>query len=159
MLIHELRKLARAEEFFNSGDDGPNVDKILRSDDIRVLSGHAFFNDAFHAAHADAELILKKFADGANSAITEVVNIVSVGKASEKFKEERNGSNDIENGKSAKAFEVKGRRSKDSKRPARRENRNAEKVKIRERGVFKVVIREQVALLKRKKRASESFPK
>ena len=59
MLIHELGELGGAEEFFNSGDDGSDIYKVLRSDDIYVLSGHTFTDDAFHTGHPDTELILE----------------------------------------------------------------------------------------------------
>ena len=58
VLIHKLRKLRGSEKFLNGGDDGTNVDKVLRSDDFRILSSHAFANDALHAAHANTELVL-----------------------------------------------------------------------------------------------------
>lgn len=76
MLIHELGKLGGAEEFFNGGDDGTNIYKILRGNDFCVLSSHTFADDAFHTGHADTELILEKFTDGADAAITEVVDVV-----------------------------------------------------------------------------------
>ena len=76
MLIHELRQLRRAEKFFNRRDDRANVNQILRRDDIGVLRSHAFAHDAFHAAHADTELVLQKFADRTHAPIAEVVDIV-----------------------------------------------------------------------------------
>ena len=59
MLVHELRELRGAEEFFNSGGDGSDIDEVLRGEDIRILSSHTFFNDAFHTGHTESKLILE----------------------------------------------------------------------------------------------------
>ena len=77
MLIHELTKLRGAKELFDSGDDGSDIDKVLRSDDLDVLCRHTFFDNAFHTAHANTELIKQEFTDSADAAIAKVVDIVA----------------------------------------------------------------------------------
>ena len=48
MLVHKLGKLARAEEFFNSGNDGFNINQYLWGNNIGVLGRHSVFNHPFH---------------------------------------------------------------------------------------------------------------
>ena len=76
VLIHKLRQLRRAEELFHCRDHRSNVDQNLRRDDVGVLDRHAFADDALHSRQADPVLILKKFADRADTSIAEVINVV-----------------------------------------------------------------------------------
>src|ERR1700730_15159837 len=75
-LIHELRELTAAEEFFHGGDDRANIDEGVGRGLSRLLYAHALFDDALHTQEADAELALDKLADAAHAAIAQVVNVV-----------------------------------------------------------------------------------
>ena len=76
VLVHELGQLAAAEEFLDGGYDRTDVDQGLRRDDVHVLNGHTFADDAFHAGQADAELVLQQFADAAYAAVAQMVDVV-----------------------------------------------------------------------------------
>jgi hypothetical protein len=75
-LIHELRKLRRAEELFDRGDDGTDVDQRLRCDRLDVLGRHALTHDTLHARQTDAQLVLDQLAHRADATVGEVVLIV-----------------------------------------------------------------------------------
>ena len=75
-LVHELRKLRGTEEFLDRGHNRANVNKRLRCKLVGILRVHAFTRVAFHARKANAELVLNKFAHGANTAVTKVVDII-----------------------------------------------------------------------------------
>ncbi|MPM20381.1 hypothetical protein SDC9_66810 [bioreactor metagenome] len=75
-LIHELRQRRGSEELLNGGDDRPDVDEGLRRDDLHVLGGHTLFDYALHAGKPNAELVLQKLTDRADTAVAEVVNVV-----------------------------------------------------------------------------------
>ena len=114
VLIHKLGELGRAEEFFNSGNDRANIDKILGGNNIGVLSGHAFFDNAFHTAHTNTELILKKFADGADTAVAKMVNIVFKPRVAHKGEDVINSGDNIGNAKCAVIGNGKSRGTKHS---------------------------------------------
>jgi hypothetical protein len=75
-LIHELRELAGAKEFAQGGHHRADVDQRNRGKLLLVTDGHAFFDNALHAAQADAQFILNQFANRLDAAIAEVVNII-----------------------------------------------------------------------------------
>ena len=78
VLVHELRELRCSEELLDRGGDGTDVDERLGRDCLDVLRGHALTNDALHARKTRADLVLNQFANGANSTVTEVVDVVDV---------------------------------------------------------------------------------
>ena len=77
-LVHELRQLRGAKELLDGRDDGTVVDERLGRDVVRVLRGHVLADDALHAAHADAELVLDKLAHGADATVAKVVDVVGL---------------------------------------------------------------------------------
>ncbi len=76
-LVHELAELRAAKEFAYRGHNRLGVDQIVRHGRRHFLvHAHLFLDGAFHADQADAELVFEQFANGANAAITEVVDVV-----------------------------------------------------------------------------------
>ena len=77
-LVHELRQLGGAVELLDGGHDRSDVDQGLRRDVVHVLGGHALADDALHAAHADAELVLHQLADRAHATVAKVVDVIEL---------------------------------------------------------------------------------
>ena len=77
-LVHELRKLRRTEELLDCSNNWTDVDQRLWSDVVCVLRCHALTNNALHAAHTNAELILDQLANGTDAAVAKVVNVIKV---------------------------------------------------------------------------------
>ncbi len=76
-LVHELRKLRRPEKLADRSRHRLCIDKIARHRGKHVLlNGHLFLDRPLHAFEADAELILKQFANGANAPVAEMIDIV-----------------------------------------------------------------------------------
>ena len=75
-LIHELRKLRRAEELAHGGGGRLRVDQILRHDRVDIDRGHALLDGALHAQQAEAILIFHQFADRTNAAVAEMIDVV-----------------------------------------------------------------------------------
>ena len=77
-LVHELGQRRRTEELFNSRHNRADVYKRCGRDLIGFLrlQSHALFDHALHTGEADTELILKQFADGTDTAVAEVVDVV-----------------------------------------------------------------------------------
>src|SRR5690606_8252839 len=78
VLVHELRQLAGSEELLDRGDDGAHVDQGLRRDRLDVLRGHALAHDTLHTRQTRADLVLDELTDGADTAVTEVVDVIDV---------------------------------------------------------------------------------
>ena len=76
VLIHKLRKLARTEELFDSRSNGLCVDHILRHETFGVGHAQTLFHSAFYADQTNAELILRHLANGANAAVTQVIDVI-----------------------------------------------------------------------------------
>ena len=78
-LIHELRQLRRSEELADCGDDRLRVDQVVRhGGDHFLVHRHLFLDRAFHAHQTDAELVLEQFADRANAAIAEMIDVIDL---------------------------------------------------------------------------------
>ena len=75
-LVHELRKLRRAEELAHRGRSGLRVDQVLRHDGVDLDRRHALLDGALHAQQTDAVLVLHQLADRAHAAVAEVVDVV-----------------------------------------------------------------------------------
>ena len=75
-LVHELRKLARTEEFADGGADRLGIDQILRRKTVAFRLIQTLLDGAFNAHQAGAELIFREFADAADTTVAEVVNVV-----------------------------------------------------------------------------------
>src|SRR5439155_823823 len=76
VLVHELRQLARAEEFLDRGHNRASVDQGRRRDRVRVADRHALLDDPLHPDEAHAELVLQELAHRSNAAVAEVVDVV-----------------------------------------------------------------------------------
>jgi len=77
-LIHELRQLRGAEELTHRGCRGFGVDQVLRHHRVDIDRGHALLDGALHAQQSDAVLIFHQFADRADAAVAEMVDVVDV---------------------------------------------------------------------------------
>ena len=77
-LIHELRELRGAEELLERRHDRPDVDDRLRRDRVDVLGGHPLADDALHPVQADADRLLDQLANGAQTAVAEVLVLVEI---------------------------------------------------------------------------------
>ena len=77
-LIHELRELTGAKELAQRGDHRPDVNQGNRRNLVLVANGHALFDDALHAAQADAQFILDQFTHRLYAAVAKVINIILV---------------------------------------------------------------------------------
>ena len=77
-LIHELRKLAGAEELAHGGHGGLGVDQVVGHDSRDVHARHTLLDGALHTQEADAVLVFQQFADRAHAAVAEVVDIVNL---------------------------------------------------------------------------------
>ena len=77
-LIHKLRQRRRSEELLDCCGDRADIDQALRSDDIQILQSHALADHTLHTAETDTELVLKQFADTADTTVTQVVDIISI---------------------------------------------------------------------------------
>src|SRR5579885_3292694 len=76
-LVRDLAELRRGEEFADGGHHGLGVDQVVRHGGGHFLiHAHLFLDGALHADQADAELVFEQFADGANAAVSEVVDVV-----------------------------------------------------------------------------------
>src|SRR5689334_22438442 len=75
-LVHELRKLAAAEEFLHGCHDRANINERIGSGLSWLLNAHTLLDYALHTQEANAELGLNEFADAADATIAQVVDIV-----------------------------------------------------------------------------------
>ncbi len=78
VLVHELAQLRSSEELLQRSGDRTNVDQRLRGDGVDVLGGHAVAHDTLHAAHTGAKLVLHQLADGTQTTVAEVVDVVGL---------------------------------------------------------------------------------
>ena len=76
VLVHELRELRGAEEFLHRGRDRLGVDHFLRHERLGFRDRQALLDGALDAHEADAEGVLRHFADAAHAAVAEVVDVV-----------------------------------------------------------------------------------
>ena len=95
VLVHELRKRGRTEELADSGNNGSDVDKCLRGERLAVLNGHSLLDDLVHSCKADAQLVLEKLADAAESSVAEMVNVVCYAHAVRQGEQIVDGSENI----------------------------------------------------------------
>src|SRR5882762_4353962 len=80
-LVHELRELRRPEELANRGHDRLRVDQVVGHRGGHFLvDRHLLLDGALHPDQPDAELVLEELADGADTAVAQVVDVVHVGR-------------------------------------------------------------------------------
>ncbi|KAF5050873.1 hypothetical protein DSECCO2_425020 [anaerobic digester metagenome] len=75
-LIHELGQLRCAEELLEHGRDRLGVDQVMGHERSDFLKAHALLDGALHANEADAVLVLDQFANRADAAVPEVIDVV-----------------------------------------------------------------------------------
>src|ERR1017187_1769857 len=76
-LVHELRKLARPEEFADGRHHRLGVHQVVRHGRRHLLvDAHLLLDGALHAHQADAELVLQQLADRAHAAIAQMIDVV-----------------------------------------------------------------------------------
>ena len=76
-LIHELRKLARAEELPHSGCHRLGVDQITRHRGLHLLMDrHLLLDRALHALETDTKLIFQQLAHRAHTPVSQVIDVV-----------------------------------------------------------------------------------
>ncbi len=91
-LIHELRKLARSEEFADGRHHRLGVHQVVRHGRRHFLvDRHLFLDGALHAHQADAELVFEQFAHRAHAAVAEVIDIVHRADALAQFQQVADG--------------------------------------------------------------------
>ena len=78
VLVHELRELGGSEELLDRSNHRANIDQGLRGDRLDVLGGHTFTYNALHTGQAGADLVVDQFADRADAAVAEVVDVIDV---------------------------------------------------------------------------------
>ena len=76
VLVHKLRQLTGAKEFFDRSGNWLGVDKVLRHQAFALRHGQTLFNRALNTHKTDSELVLRHLANGADSAVSKVVDIV-----------------------------------------------------------------------------------
>ncbi len=94
-LVHELRQLARAEEFAHSRGRGFRVDQVLWHHCVDFDAGHTFLDRTFHPQKANAILVFHQFTDGTHTAIAQVVNIVDVAAPVAQINKRLDAGNDV----------------------------------------------------------------
>ena len=66
VLIHKLRQLTGAKEFFDRSGNWLGVDKVLRHQAFALRHGQTLFNRALNTHKTDSELVLRHLANGAD---------------------------------------------------------------------------------------------
>ncbi len=77
-LVHELAELGRTEELPHRCRGRLGVDQILRHHRIDLDGAHPLPDRTFHAQQADTVLVLHQLADGADTAVAEVIDVVDL---------------------------------------------------------------------------------
>ena len=76
-LVHELGELRAAEEFPDRRHHRPDIDQRCRCSRSRVhLCCHPLFDDPLHSQQSYAYLVLYQLADGPDSAVAQMVDVV-----------------------------------------------------------------------------------
>ena len=76
VLIHELGKLARAEEFLDNGRYRLCVDQLLGHESLGFGEAQALLDGAFDTHQPDTELVLRHFTDAADTAVAQVIDVI-----------------------------------------------------------------------------------
>ena len=75
-LVHELRQLRRAEEFFYLRHNRLNRNQVLRLHRLGLFKTHALFCDALHAGERLLQVVRQKLAYRADAAVSQMVDVV-----------------------------------------------------------------------------------
>ena len=76
VLVHKLRQLAGTEELFHCCGNRLGVDHILRHQGIQIAQRQTLFHRTLYTHQANAELVFRHFANGTDTTVAEVVNII-----------------------------------------------------------------------------------
>ena len=97
VLVHELGQRRGTEEFLDCCHNRTDVDQSLWSDDLHILclGGHSLTDDTLHSGEADAELVLQQLADGTDSSVAQMVDVVGGADAVAQTADIVDGSKDI----------------------------------------------------------------
>ena len=75
-MVHELRKLRRAEEFTYRRHNWLRIDQVVRHDCVYIDRAHTLFDRTLHTHQTDAVIVFHQLTDRTNAAVAEVVDIV-----------------------------------------------------------------------------------
>ena len=95
VLVHELRQLRGTKEFLDRCCYRTNVDQSLRCYNRQILCCHSFTYHSFHSGQTDTELVLQQFANGTDTSVALVVDIVYVAVAVIQMHHIVDGSKDV----------------------------------------------------------------
>ena len=76
VLVHKLRQLAGTEELFNCCRNRFGVDHVLRHQGIQIAQRQTLFHRTLYTYQANTELVLRHFANGTDTTVAEVVDII-----------------------------------------------------------------------------------
>ncbi len=94
-LVHELGKLAGTEKFLNGGNNRPDINQRLGRNGFHILNSHSFPDNPLHPGQSNAELVLQKFTDTAQAAVSQVIDIVNTAQALHQIQQITDGSHNI----------------------------------------------------------------
>jgi hypothetical protein len=77
-LIHKLRQLGGAKELAHSRRGWLGIDQVVRHDCVDLNRAHPLADCPFHPKQSDPILVFHQFAYGANSTITEMIDVVDL---------------------------------------------------------------------------------
>ena len=78
ILVHELRQLRAAEEFLNCRCNRAHVNQCLWCYHSQILCCHSFAHHTLHSGQTDAELVLQQLANGTDTSVAQMVDIVHI---------------------------------------------------------------------------------
>ena len=76
VLVHKLRQLAGTKELFHCCGNRLGVDHILRHQGIQIAKRQTLFHRTLYTYQANAELVFRHFANGTDTTVAEVVDII-----------------------------------------------------------------------------------
>ncbi len=71
-----MRKLGRAKELAQRGDDRADIDQRHRRELFLVADRHALFDDALHTTQTDAQFVLDQLTHRLDAAIAQMIDII-----------------------------------------------------------------------------------
>ncbi len=76
VLVHKLGQLAGTKELFHCCGNRLGVDHILRHQGIQIAQRQTLFHRTLYTYQANAELVFRHFANGTDTTVAEVVDII-----------------------------------------------------------------------------------
>ena len=77
VLVHELRQLARTKELFHRSRDRLGIDQVLRHQTLTLSHRESLFHRSLDANQTHTELVLGHLTNRADTAVTQVINVVN----------------------------------------------------------------------------------